>query len=411
MASRWTTLKVELLGGRGQPLEPPPGRVLMLPPRLTFEGLGEAIDLALGRWDLAHLRMFELADGTVVTDEETAAEAMSGPAGPIAETLPLTSTIARRIHKGEEFSYIFDLGDDWTHRCTVMGKVDPFDEVGFLPTEPMAIWGWGSLPDQHGRVEDDYGEPRSEPSKITYPMLRSETTKQPAVDLDEFRGAIARQEPDAAMAAMRGAEIDHALQQLGSGLLAVWPHASGRTLESLRDIAVAVCNRLTWRQWPGDRELAADLLSHARDEATVGVDVSLESLEEALWSDVGDDDAAYLSLTTGEVVHAMLTDEAMVGDDAVDVDTPDWRRVDRFMVDGRDWDDLAAYVATVDDAALQARLEEAIEGKGAFSRFRRALPDERAHEWHAFRTDRRWGRLRVALADVGAQDNVELRGR
>ncbi len=112
----------------------------MLPPRLTFDQLGEAIDLALGRWDLAHLRLFQLADGTIVTDDESAAELKASPRGAgIGQTLSLESSIARRIHKGEEFSYVFDLGDDWTHRCTVLGTRDPFDEVGYLPLEPVAI--------------------------------------------------------------------------------------------------------------------------------------------------------------------------------------------------------------------------------------------------------------------------------
>jgi len=31
------------------------------------------------------------------------------------------------------------------------GKVDPLREYGAIPSGPVAIWGWGSIPDQYGR--------------------------------------------------------------------------------------------------------------------------------------------------------------------------------------------------------------------------------------------------------------------
>ena len=61
---------------------------------------------------------------------------------------------------------VFDLGDDWTHLCTVeRDRVDPLDTLGIVPELPMPYWGWGNLPDQYGRLwEEDDGEssaPRS----------------------------------------------------------------------------------------------------------------------------------------------------------------------------------------------------------------------------------------------------------
>ena len=81
MARRWQIITVELLSGLGQTFIPPPGRDLLLPPSTTFEQLGLAIDRALGRWDLAHLREFTLADGTRITDEETRRTVRSGGFG------------------------------------------------------------------------------------------------------------------------------------------------------------------------------------------------------------------------------------------------------------------------------------------------------------------------------------------
>jgi len=55
---------------------------------------------------------------------------------------------------------VFDLGDNWQHRCTVEPKKgDPLEEYGIVPKGPVAIWGWGSIPDQYGRRSfDDEGE-------------------------------------------------------------------------------------------------------------------------------------------------------------------------------------------------------------------------------------------------------------
>jgi hypothetical protein len=57
---------VELLGGGGHELKPPPGRDLVVGPAHTFAELAEAIDDAFARWDRAHLSEFTLADGRLV---------------------------------------------------------------------------------------------------------------------------------------------------------------------------------------------------------------------------------------------------------------------------------------------------------------------------------------------------------
>jgi hypothetical protein len=52
------------------------------------------------------------------------------------------------------FRYVFDLGDDWRHRCRALPeKVDPRELYpGPLPRLPVPVWGWGWIPDQYGRV-------------------------------------------------------------------------------------------------------------------------------------------------------------------------------------------------------------------------------------------------------------------
>ena len=114
--------------------------------------------------------------------------------------------------------------------------------------------------------------------------------------------------------------------------------------------------------------------------------------------------SGYLDLHTGDVVDEGITDPAMVGQDAaIDVEEqPDrWLRFDR--TGSRDgWRDMAAFAARQHDAGLRERLERAIEGKGAFGRFRDLVHQESlAEQWYAFSTDRQLGRAREFLADNG----------
>lgn len=143
--ARWLTIAVELLSGRGLVLDRPAGRVLLASPAHTLAELAEAIDLAFGRWDLAHLHQFELPDGR---------QFMLGGddfLGEIPDTAEVTLG-SLGLEGGATFEYVFDLGDDWTHRCEVRAVgVDPNEEYGEPPPQPVPVWGWGWIPDQYGR--------------------------------------------------------------------------------------------------------------------------------------------------------------------------------------------------------------------------------------------------------------------
>jgi hypothetical protein len=149
VARTWLQIRVDLLGGRGESLKPVPGRIFIAGPSHTFAGLAEAINLAFARWDLAHLHVFELADGSRVGfpdpdpfEEDTDVEDQEAV------------KVSQRVAPGDEFSFVFDFGDDWRHRCRVLAeKADPRQEWGSgpLPRQPVPIWGWGVIPDQYGR--------------------------------------------------------------------------------------------------------------------------------------------------------------------------------------------------------------------------------------------------------------------
>ena len=148
MAKRWLSIRVDLIGGRREILEPQPGRNFAVPPNCTFDQFGQAIDLAFARWDLFHLRQFTLEDGTLIVHEEMADE-LRGSAfggGTIPRTMLLNVKVGQQLKVSSRFRYIFDLGDGWTHFCTVERLVDPLEVLGNIPDDPTAYWGWGHHP-------------------------------------------------------------------------------------------------------------------------------------------------------------------------------------------------------------------------------------------------------------------------
>ena len=146
MARTWLQIQVELVGGMGLELDDPPGRVFAVNPSLSFERLANAINVAFGRWDLSHLHVFELADGRLIgfADDEGDEEDHAAV------------TVGSALSPGDELSFTFDLGDDWRHRCRVLDeKIDPREDFGLTPREPVIVMGWGWLPDQYGRESAD----------------------------------------------------------------------------------------------------------------------------------------------------------------------------------------------------------------------------------------------------------------
>jgi hypothetical protein len=153
VARTWLSIRVDLVGGRGERLWPRPGRVLAAARSHNFAQLATAIDDAFARWDRAHLHQFWLADGTLVGRPDSEDE-------PDERSRDARRLTLGRLKAGERFAYEFDFGDRWLHLCTVGEHcIDPAETLGVVPAVPTPYWGWGGIPDQYGRAWDgDDGE-------------------------------------------------------------------------------------------------------------------------------------------------------------------------------------------------------------------------------------------------------------
>lgn len=409
MARTWLSVRVELLGGRGEDLWPWPGRIFAVAPSHTFLDLAGAIDDAFARWDRSHLSVFTLADGRVITDDETGQDMASGGFGPVVTAVDIASAkVGRMLTLGAEFQYTFDLGDNWVHRCVVgERKIDPLDTVGIVPGTPLPYWGWGSIPDQYGRNwdGDDGGSPMPQRPRVLHPMQTHEWPAAAAVaelDMRAVRTAVEAADAAGFLEALAGREIDDALQQLGAGMAMA---LRGRRRQA-EPVALSLINRLISRAGPGDRALSEDLLALLRGEppAARTAAVDLDELSSLLEGGFGESSTVYVDLQTGVTFSGDFTDAAIVGADAtIDVEAEPDRWIWLERAGSRDgWEDMQAFALRQRDHALRDRLIRAIEGAGAFRRFRDLVHDEGlAEQWQIYSDDRQWGRARDALADAG----------
>jgi Plasmid pRiA4b ORF-3-like protein len=164
----WLSIRVELVEGRGEHYWPRPGRLFAAAKSHSYAQLATAIDDAFARWDRSHLHEFELIDGTRI--------GISNPELDNEGVLDETRETLSRLQTSQQFIYVFDFGDDWTHLCTVVdASLDPLDALGLVPNAPLPFFGWGSIPDQYGRAwaeEDAESSIPIDPELTDLPPLR-----------------------------------------------------------------------------------------------------------------------------------------------------------------------------------------------------------------------------------------------
>jgi hypothetical protein len=191
-----------------------------------------------------------------------------------------------------------------------------------------------------------------------------------------------------------------ALQHIGDAILTVLELPS-----DLADVVDRLVERLRERQWDGDDELA-NALEHVigrRASPLPPLPVELADLGEALNEQDGTEN--YLDLTTGTVWLHTMTDFGVADD--LDIDFSDDTRWLFVLGEGSHeaYRDLQRFIGTVDDDDLAAQLAAAIEGRGAFRRFRSVLERDPSEftRWHRFEADARLGHARSWLANHGYQ--------
>ncbi len=132
--------------------------------------------------------------------------------------------------------------------------------------------------------------------------------------------------------------------------------------------------------------------------------VDLDELADLL---EGGDDVRFglVDLQTGEVYpySEMLGEYLGLGEGLDPEEDPDRWLVVHRVGSRAAYQDMVAFIAQVDDPALQDRLEIAVSGRGAFRRFKDVLARDPAElrRFFAFTDDRKRERAREWLAEEG----------
>jgi hypothetical protein len=223
--------------------------------------------------------------------------------------------------------------------------------------------------------------------------------------MTELRGAVYRRDGAAVLAlATDPVRPEDVLQLLGDGLAV----ALDRRVEGARDVVAECVTGLRERRWIGDLELA-DQLDGLSGTGPIPMlrplAVDLEQLTEILEGDPMNTGGA-VDLHTGEVWPRTAMEYADEGGD--DIDALDFEDDERFLWvhgegSGDGYRDMVDFIDTVTDEDRADRLGIAIQGRGAFGRFKRVLDrwPEELTRWFGFSDERKRGRARAWLADAG----------
>lgn len=151
--AEWMTIRVVLADGQGIELDPAPGRVMLAHAEHTFAELADAVDGAFGRWDPTPAHEFEV-EGRLVASDPAGLPVLMPDAHPENSDLRTLGEVGLR--QGSRFTYLFDPQQRWLHHCRVEEVgLDPFTLVEEEPELPVPVFGWGDVPDQYGRMEED----------------------------------------------------------------------------------------------------------------------------------------------------------------------------------------------------------------------------------------------------------------
>jgi hypothetical protein len=220
-------------------------------------------------------------------------------------------------------------------------------------------------------------------------------TEWPANAVKELRAAVYTG-GGSVVEVVLGRLTDDVLQLAGDGLL----DAVAQDVEGAAALATQCAAALRERDWEGDEELADQLRAVLGQRATPllrPLPIDLEQLAsllegDPLWG------GGRIDLKSGECWPGSLEFE----DDDDDEDEDRWLHVE-CVGSHQAYRDMELFIATVDEPAIVDRLEIAINGKGAFRRFKDVLSrwPEVLERYYLLSNERQRGRARAWLAAAG----------
>jgi uncharacterized protein YciI len=207
--------------------------------------------------------------------------------------------------------------------------------------------------------------------------------------------------------------LETVLQHAGQALLAELAAGSPGAESCARRCAQG----LQERYWEGDEQLALELRHALGEQVNAGeygvpawplddTRVDLAELADHLDGDPGQG-RGVVDLQTGMVWPPGISDYDYDPPPELDQDSADYEE-DRWLFfspeSGQGYRDMLDFTGYVNHERLRQRLLDALDGRGAFRRFRDVVhsgPDEVVTHWQIFRQERALGRARAWLAQHG----------
>lgn len=170
------------------------------------------------------------------------------------------------------------------------------------------------------------------------------------------------------------------------------------------DILAGRClTALQARRWDGDLDLHADL-----DAALTGSPPEVQSLPTALdeLSQLLDDahvEGGAINLADGTIWPMPAIEYSDEIGEPIDLDDSHRWLIAHSQGAEPAYQDMVTFIGLLEDRIAAEKLSSAIEGRGAFRRFRRVLDlhDEIHTRWNGYSEERRLGRARAWLAGAG----------
>jgi hypothetical protein len=225
----------------------------------------------------------------------------------------------------------------------------------------------------------------------------------PQDELQALRIAVYGNDSAGLVRMLNGEVRPDVLQMVGDALVA----ATRDGVPGADELARASGDALRERAWPGDDELRAELdaaLGRGPTPPGTPLPVDLEELSDLLEAS-GGSDGGCIDLETGDVWAASTIE---FFSEKPEEDTPDFEDPDRWLYvgpegSGEGYRDMEDFIDTVSNAGRADRLGIAIDGRGAFRRFKDTVSrwPEEEERWYRFSDERQRGRAREWLSAAG----------